>query len=313
MLAFTLFIAGCAKDGAVGPQGEKGDKGDQGEQGVQGAAGKDGTLVRYGNGWPPQDFGNNGDFYIDMNNNSLHGPKVNGSWSFEPILLKGEKGDSGSQFLSGNGLPAGSLGNDGDFYFDRTNVTLYGPKTAGVWTFPVPLRQEANDIVTVLYTNYGFSNFIQASQDAYTHMVYSIRQLTVSLPTGFNADEGLIIFQFKSRNSSSESAFWATGEITHGANMWQGNDQFTSKVTIEGFSKSGVLTLLNETRVVNIGGSGYLPIDSYTTQQIETHVNTFGRIDIKITFIPAGKVQQLSAKKIDIKNVDALLKAIDYR
>ena len=39
----------------------------------------------------------------------------------------------GRTILNGTGAPAGSLGDDGDFYIDTAANDFYGPKTAGVW------------------------------------------------------------------------------------------------------------------------------------------------------------------------------------
>ena len=42
--------------------------------------------------------------------------------------------------LSGNGVPAKTIGIDGDFYIDIKNANLYGPKTKGVWKIATSLR-----------------------------------------------------------------------------------------------------------------------------------------------------------------------------
>jgi hypothetical protein len=42
--------------------------------------------------------------------------------------------------LSGNGIPAKTIGIDGDFYIDIKNLNFYGPKTKGVWKLPTSLR-----------------------------------------------------------------------------------------------------------------------------------------------------------------------------
>ena len=42
--------------------------------------------------------------------------------------------------LSGNGIPAKTIGIDGDFYIDIKNVNLYGPKTKGAWKLATTLR-----------------------------------------------------------------------------------------------------------------------------------------------------------------------------
>jgi len=38
-----------------------------------------------------------------------------------------------SKFLAGNGVPASTLGDDGDYYLNKTTFGLYGPKAAGAW------------------------------------------------------------------------------------------------------------------------------------------------------------------------------------
>jgi hypothetical protein len=42
--------------------------------------------------------------------------------------------------LSGNGIPAKTVGIDGDFYIDIKNANFYGPKAKGVWKLPTSLR-----------------------------------------------------------------------------------------------------------------------------------------------------------------------------
>ncbi len=42
--------------------------------------------------------------------------------------------------LNGKGVPAASLGINGDFYIDKTAMNLYGPKALGKWPLPVSMR-----------------------------------------------------------------------------------------------------------------------------------------------------------------------------
>ena len=50
--------------------------------------------------------------------------------------------------LSGNVVPAKTVGIDGDFYIDVKNANLYGPKTKGVWKLATTLRiADTKDIV----------------------------------------------------------------------------------------------------------------------------------------------------------------------
>lgn len=48
--------------------------------------------------------------------------------------LVGEKGESGNAILSGTNAPDASIGNVGDYYFDKTTTDFYGPKTDEGWT-----------------------------------------------------------------------------------------------------------------------------------------------------------------------------------
>jgi hypothetical protein len=45
--------------------------------------------------------------------------------------------------LSGKGVPAASIGINGDFYIDKVNLNFYGPKANGLWPLPVSMRGPA--------------------------------------------------------------------------------------------------------------------------------------------------------------------------
>lgn len=148
----SLLFAGalsCGKDGTVGPLGPAGQQGEKGEQGAKGA---DGTMLRYGNGAPTASLGNENDFYIDVQNSNLYGPKTNNSWGTATGLKgatgstgsTGAKGADGSQFLSGASVPT-TQGKIGDFYFRTTTATLYGPKTESGWGTGTSLKGEKGD------------------------------------------------------------------------------------------------------------------------------------------------------------------------
>ncbi len=52
----------------------------------------------------------------------------------------GIPGKNGAIILSGNGVPAITLGSSGDMYLDKTVSHLYGPKTVGGWGIPLNLK-----------------------------------------------------------------------------------------------------------------------------------------------------------------------------
>jgi len=57
--------------------------------------------------------------------------------------------------LNGVGVPAKSVGIDGDFYIDTKNLNLYGPKTKGVWKIGTSLKQTDTKSVTTVIGEAG--------------------------------------------------------------------------------------------------------------------------------------------------------------
>jgi collagen-like protein 6 len=99
-----------------GPQGDPGDKGPQGpqgEKGATGAAGAAGAPGQKGTQGNPGEKGPQGDFGEQGN--------------------KGANGAKGHLFIGGNGAPSTSDGQEGDWFLDKSNKRLYGPKTNAGW------------------------------------------------------------------------------------------------------------------------------------------------------------------------------------
>jgi len=104
--------------GPQGPQGNQGPAGPQGAQGPQGLSGADGKTVLNGAGNPANNFGNNGDFYINTTTNTLFGPKANGVWPggislVGPLGPQGPAGATGPQGSIGLTGPTGATGPQG--------------------------------------------------------------------------------------------------------------------------------------------------------------------------------------------------------
>ena len=128
-LIFTLSVAvtNCSREEA--------------QKAINGINGKDGTAILSGNSTPALNVGNIGDYYFDQSSHKLYGPKKADGWG-KPVTLKGtdgekgekgEKGNDGTQIIPGIGAPTPNIGNNGDWYIDTTNKTLYGPKTQNKW------------------------------------------------------------------------------------------------------------------------------------------------------------------------------------
>lgn len=142
-------------------------KGPQGEPGVPGPAG---STILSGSGIPSAGIGKNGDFYLDLVEYKLYGPKANNAWgSF--ISLKGSAGEQGPQgpggtsgktILSGTTAPAPGIGTIGDFYLNTLTLEFYGPKTATGWGNPINMP-DGNIQEPMIFIG-GYVNVSESSQ-----------------------------------------------------------------------------------------------------------------------------------------------------
>jgi hypothetical protein len=159
-----LITASCGKDGAVGPAGSQGATGAQGAvgpAGPPGANGQNGSVIFSGTTVPATTTGAVGDFYLNISTSLLYGPKTAAGWG-SGFALKGPAGTAGApgnKILNGTGVPASSLGNNGDYYLDVVNYLLYGPKTDGGWGAPVSFKgatgaQGPPGTANVMYTGW---------------------------------------------------------------------------------------------------------------------------------------------------------------
>ncbi|WP_138430472.1 collagen-like protein [Fodinibius saliphilus] len=151
---FPLFM------GCEGPAGEQGTQGPEGPQGPVGPAGDDGSMMYSGKGAPASSTGSNGDYYLNTNTGEMYGPKKDSGWGNPIMVLMGQDGEDGSKFHAGSGAPASSLGENGDFYLDKSNYNMYGPKTSQGWGTAVNLKgADGNANVTrYIYPQHDFSS-----------------------------------------------------------------------------------------------------------------------------------------------------------
>jgi hypothetical protein len=152
-----IIFTSCGKDGAVGPAGATGPQGAVGPAGPAGANGQNGSVIYSGTMAPPAATGAVGDFYLNTATGLLYGPKTASGWGTGFSLIgatgvagatgamgaTGAAGVPGSKTYSGSGAPASTTGTVGDYYLDKTNYLLYGPKTASGWGSPINLQGPA--------------------------------------------------------------------------------------------------------------------------------------------------------------------------
>lgn len=154
------------------------EDGADGINGINGIDGINGKTILSGKGEPSTSLGTIGDFYLNLDNYNLYGPKSEQGWG-NPISLIGAKGDKGEdgkdgadgqngadgkdgkdgadgkngadgrdgvdgkdapKIWTGETAPTSSIGNEGDFYLDLKNKVLYGPKTNGSWGEGIVLK-----------------------------------------------------------------------------------------------------------------------------------------------------------------------------
>ena len=134
VICLSVLFTRCAKEADAYPQDAMG-------------------MIYNGTTTPDISKGIDGDFYLNTTTGLLYGPKTDDGWG-TGFSLKGTAGAAGSVILSGTGLPGGSTGSNGDYYIDKTNYLLYGPKTASGWGTPVSLRGPADDanVKTTVFT-----------------------------------------------------------------------------------------------------------------------------------------------------------------
>lgn len=109
-----------------------------------------GTIL-YGVGTPGSGTGNDNDTYINTGTGIFY-KKNAGSWNQVFSMQTGPQGPQGTagtngtngangfSVLNGTTTPSNtSTGQNGDFYINTSNYTLYGPKTGGIWGESVSL------------------------------------------------------------------------------------------------------------------------------------------------------------------------------
>lgn len=189
-----LLVIGLALPACEGPTGPEGPQGLQGEQGAIGPAGEDGSTIHAGDGVPSADLGVEGDYYLDRTAAELYGPKTPEGWG-TPITLRGpagadgQDGADGSQIYAGEGAPDAGIGAVGDYYLDKANYDLYGPKTTSGWGDPLNLQATTN----VMYSVWTDITWGSDDSDTYKDMLFLEDRITQE----FLNQGGVVLMQLR--------------------------------------------------------------------------------------------------------------------
>lgn len=123
-----------------------------------------GNTIIYGLTAPNNGTGNNGDTYVQTDGGIFY-KKAAGVWTQQFSMATGPAGPRGNSVLNGTVDPAGGTGNNGDFYYNTTTETMFGPKTLGLWGAGTLLK--GSDGKTVLNGTTPPSNDIGSNGDFY--------------------------------------------------------------------------------------------------------------------------------------------------
>nr|WP_199082436.1 collagen-like protein [Pedobacter sp. ASV19] len=222
--AVVVVFTSCSKDGPIGPAGPAGTTG---ATGAVGATGADGTKIYSGTVVPAATLGANGDFYLNTATSMLYGPKTAAGWGTAKSLIgatgatgttgatgaTGATGVAGSKILSGTGVPAASVGSNGDYYLDPSNYLFYGPKANGAWPVPINLKGAKGDPGTA---NVIYSDWITPS--TYTKAtvfgtIYFTADIAASKVTQAILDQGTVIVYGKL--DGYISSIWPTDQVAN--------------------------------------------------------------------------------------------------
>ena len=234
------FYIDTTNQDLYGPKTDNGWGGAVDLNGEDGADGENGSQIYASDGAPDSSVGMVGDYYLDQTNKDLYGPKTNNGWG-SPIDLSGEDGQDGadgSKIHSGNGPPDTSLGDVGDFYLDKSNYDLYGPKflingkVGFSWGSPLNLKGADGADGNANVTRYKFAGH-DFSNDSYAGF---------SIPGVSNPDQNvwLVYLQVSSYtyplpgwgvNGSSEYRVFTNGSIVH-IDLVDGSGEFYDNIYI---------------------------------------------------------------------------------
>lgn len=296
-----FFLIGCGKDGAIGPQGETGEKGEKGEKGINGA---NGSTIYSGKAVPNTVIGANGDFYLNLSNGDLYGPKSSEGWG-KPFSLKGASGAPGATILSGEVDPATNIGKEGDFYINLKDMTLFGPKNKMAWGSPISLKSDSQNgikiyVIRPIFDKNVNSTYVSGSgHESIYNLKASTKMYSIPECNSCILDQS---FAIKSREISSFPPFFSP--------EWklfkQGFDIGSLKTSLDNYVLGSTITLKGQAPLnINSNFDFNFTISGATNYKVNPSIDLGDVLQIRIRAIPGDKYVFLSK---NIKDVDRFLR-----
>lgn len=109
--------------------------------------------------------------WVNIGSGESGGGTVNHSHDYDGNVIVGAGGSIVTTATFGSGIPNNANGQDGDVYFDITNLNLY-TKSAGTWSSPTEIN---------VYTKTEIDNLLSAKADSsHTHQISDVTDITAS-------------------------------------------------------------------------------------------------------------------------------------
>lgn len=84
-----------------------------------------------GQGQPENTKGEDGDYYLDLANADLYGPKTKGAWGAPALNLKGAAGKDGKDGANGTNGATPRIGDNGNWWVGNTDLGVKAQGTQG--------------------------------------------------------------------------------------------------------------------------------------------------------------------------------------
>ena len=139
-----------------------------------------GSVWYNGTGVPSPSLGSNGDYYLDNATGNVY-YLTGGVWTITTNIF-GSAGSNGSTILNGSGVPAPTLGTNGDYYIDTATNDLYF-NTSGSWNIVGNIQGAAGaNGVALLH------NDVTVESSSATNLEEIIKTYTLSASTMSDGD-----------------------------------------------------------------------------------------------------------------------------
>jgi hypothetical protein len=285
--------------GETGPQGPKGDKGDQGDTGPKGDKGDQGDTGPKGDKGDQGDTGPKG----DKGDQGDTGPKGDKGDQGDP----GQNGKDGSQILSGTSVPASSAGNIGDYYWNTSNYTLYGPKTTSGWGTGIVLRGPKGDkgdpgTANVMYSDWLAFTWSTTYSDRDIMYIQEPKVTLSFINNGGTILSYLLFLQTQDEDTITAAMYFIPEAVASNAIGYAAGKTFNLKAVYYAYYNSSSTNMVYDFTTAD---GSTLPSNFLQDRLYVTFPDIYNRYRVRYMLIPGGIHLRRSSPPPDPKNYKA--------